>query len=334
MGWVASNYQLPAYKKAGFNVVAICDKNEDILEIAEKKFAIKKAFTDYHKLLELKEVEIVDICTRATPSRVKIVKDVAKAGKHLLVQKPFARAYKDGLAMVQTAEKGGVKLGVNSHYRWIPAFRGAWSLLRQGYVGEPYLIVDELWGDMDDHYYSVWPERRWNAKIDDFIQVEWGAHHFDFIRFWAGREPISVYCSGTRNPKQNFEGEMICSYILEFPGALRAVIVINQVNKFKEGFFNFRIEGSEGVIRGRSPNYLELYSNQCGDKWWKWELQTDLSFGLPESYKGTMGDLMNAITESREHISSGRDNLKTIKAYLAGILSEKEKCPVNPAEIK
>ena len=78
-----------------------------------------------------------------------------------------------------------------------------------------------------------------------------------------------------------------------------------------------------------------IYLNfQCGDKWWEWELQTDLSFGLPETYKGTMGDLMNAITENREHISSGRDNLKTVKAYLAGILSQKEKRPVNPEEIE
>lgn len=332
-GWVVNNYHFPAYKKAGFNVVAIADRNSEVVETTGKRWGIEKIFTDYKKLLELKEVEIVDVAI-PTFGRVEVVKDVAQAGKHMLVQKPLSRSYRDAVTMVEMAEKAGVKMGVNSHYRWIPAFRGAYSLIQQGYIGKLYLIVVEMWGNQDDFYYYTLPERRWNAELDDFIQVEWGAHHFDYIRFWTGKEPISVFCNGTRNPVQNFKGEMVCSYIIEFPEGLRAYFLFNQANKSGESFFNFRIEGTEGVIKGASPTHLELYSKRCNKVWIKWELETDLSPGLPDSYIGTMGDLMNAITENREPISSGRDNLNTVRAYLAGLFSEKERRPVSPAEVE
>jgi len=118
MGWVASNYHMPAYKLANFNVVATSDINEDALKSAQERWGIEKGFTNYKDMLELEEVEIVDVATR-TFNRTPIVVDCAKAGKHLLVQKPFARSYQEGLEMVEAAEKAGVKIGVNSHYRWI-----------------------------------------------------------------------------------------------------------------------------------------------------------------------------------------------------------------------
>jgi predicted dehydrogenase len=331
MGWVASNYHIPAYRAGNFNVVAICDIDKEVLETAQKKWGIEKVFTNYKEMLELKEVEIVDVAIR-TFGRVPIVVDCAKAGKHLLVQKPFARSYHDGLAMVEAAEEAGVKLGVNSHYRWIPAFRGAHSLIEQGYIGLPYYIIDEMSGNQDDAYYHAMPERRWNAYLDDFMQVEWGAHHFDFVRFWTGMEPTAVFCSGTRRPGQNFKGEMIISYILEFPKGVHAAFLWNMANKFPDGRFDFRIEGTDGVIKG-GGTHLELYSQKLGDEWFKWDLETMPGPGLPETYIGTMGDLMNAITENREHISSGRDNLNTVKAYLAGVLSEKLRRPVSPEEV-
>jgi predicted dehydrogenase len=103
-------------------------------------------------------------------------------------------------------------------------------------------------------------------------------------------------------------------------------------NKFPDGRFDFRIEGTDGVIKG-GGTHLELYSQKLGDEWFKWDLETMPGPGLPETYIGTMGDLMNAITENREHISSGRDNLNTVKAYLAGVLSEKLRRPVSPEEV-
>ncbi|MHB9036990.1 MAG: Gfo/Idh/MocA family protein [Armatimonadota bacterium] len=331
-GWVVQNYHLPAYKKAGFKVVAVADKSPEVLKTMREDWGVEQTFTDYHDMLKLGEVDIVDLGIQ-TFGRVAVVGDVADAGKHMLVQKPFARSYHEAAEMVHAAESAGVKIAVNSHYRWIPAFRGAWSLLRQGCIGDPFLVMTQMWGNQDDYYFHTLPERRWNAEITDFMQIEWAAHHFDYLRFWAGCDPSSIYYSGTRSPLQNFKGEMICNYSVEFPGMLRAYFVFNQTNKAGEGIFNFRIEGTEGVIRGETPDrlYLKRYDE---DSWIEWHLPTDLRPGLPDTYVATMGDLMDAITEGREHVSSGRDNMSTVRAYMAGVLSQREHRPVSPEEIK
>jgi len=337
-GWVAKNYLLPSYKKAGFNLVAVADIKKESVELAQKEFGIEKGFTDYHEMLKMKEVQIVDI-TIPTFGRVQVVKDVAKAGKHMLVQKPFTRSYKEGLEMIEAAENAGVKLGVNSHYRWLSRYRCAYLLLKQGYIGEPVLIIDEMRGNQDYVYYHVIPERRWNATIDDFMFVEWGAHHFDFLRFWAGKEPKSIYCRSTKMPGQNFKSDMVVLYTLDFPGNLRASLLFNQVSQADDGCMRFRIEGPEGVIES-SGGEVRCYSKKFDNKWQSWTVEEPPKPGekYPEfifdSFIGTMGELMNAITENREHISSGRDNLKTVQCYLAGMLSAKEGRPVKPDEIK
>ncbi|MFQ6079492.1 MAG: Gfo/Idh/MocA family protein [Thermodesulfobacteriota bacterium] len=331
-GWVANNYHLPAYRKAGFSVVAITDINKEKVEATGRHWGIEKVFTDYHQLLELDEVQIVDIAT-PTFGRLEIVENAAAAGKHMLVQKPLARQYADALAMVEAAEKAGVKLGVNSHYRWLPNYRAAYNLLQQGLIGEPFLIIDEMHGNQDFVYYYQMPERRWNAELDDFMFVEWGAHHFDFVRFWAGKEPLTVYCVGTRKPGQIFKSEMVCLYVLRFPEPLRACLILDQVSPPWDFGMRFRIEGTEGVVEGWDYLHLRCYANKIGDEWAEWRLDVEEPL-WSDSYIGTMGDLMNAITEGREHISSGRDNLNTVRAYLAGMLSAKEGRPVRPEEIR
>ncbi|MEM2028834.1 MAG: hypothetical protein QXS05_05590, partial [Candidatus Bathyarchaeia archaeon] len=45
-GWVWYNYHMPAYRRAGFNVVAVSDINEDALKRAKKVWGIEKTFKD------------------------------------------------------------------------------------------------------------------------------------------------------------------------------------------------------------------------------------------------------------------------------------------------
>lgn len=329
-GWVWCNYHMPAYRRAGFNVVAVSDINEDALKRAKKVWGIEKTFKDYQEMLKLDEIDIVDIAT-PTFGRAQIVKDVARAGKHMLVQKPFTRSYKEGLEMVQAAEEAGVKLGVNSHYRWLYAFRAARTLIKKGFVGEPFLIYTEMVGNQDYIYYHVMPERRWNAELDDFLTVEWGAHHFDYLRFWTGKEPEKIYYTGTKMPGQNFKSDMVCIISIDFPEPLRAAFIFNQVTQVNWGKFDFTIEGTDGVIRG-SYGWIELCEKKNPSCWLRWSFDP-LEEQVHYSYIGTMGDLMNAITENREPLSSGKDNLNTVRAYLAAKKSATEGRPVSIKEI-
>src|SRR5437868_538631 len=70
-------------------VVALCDTNPQILEMASQTFSIKDTYTDYHKLLQRDDVTAVVI---ATPNFVHapIALAAIAAGKHVMCEKPIA----------------------------------------------------------------------------------------------------------------------------------------------------------------------------------------------------------------------------------------------------
>ncbi|MEM2110455.1 MAG: Gfo/Idh/MocA family oxidoreductase, partial [Candidatus Bathyarchaeia archaeon] len=85
----------------------------EVLKSVASEYGIDNAFTDYHDLLDMAEVEAVSICT-PTAFHAQPTIDAAKAGKHVLCEKPMAMNYKEAKKMVAACDKTGVKLGICS----------------------------------------------------------------------------------------------------------------------------------------------------------------------------------------------------------------------------
>ncbi len=331
-GFVAMDYHLPGYVKAGFRVLAVADLREEAAKAAQDQFGIPEAFSDYRRILEMPEVEIVDILTPRA-GRLQIVKDAAAAGKHIMSQKPLATTYAEARRMVEAAEAAGVRMGVHLHYRWLPAYRGAWILLRQNQIGQPLLMFHHMVGNQDTAYFSD-ERRRWNADLDDFLLVEWGAHQFDFLRFWAAQRPERVFASTTRAPDQHFRSDMLATAVVEFAGGVRGVLLMNQVERGPDGRMDFRIEGSAGVINGSS--YVHLEVGRAGEGMRK------VILGIPRvwmdmvnlTYVGTMSEMLWALEEDRDPTNSARDVLDSVAMCEAAVRSALERRPVDIGEIE
>jgi predicted dehydrogenase len=139
-------------------------------------------------------------------------------------------------------------------------------------------------------------------------------------------------------PGQNFKSEMANMYTVEFPGALRAALVLSQVIQTSTGQWNCRIDGTHGtIIIPDILSELELYSKKLGGSPYKFHWDRNESLvginGVIGGHAAHMVDLVNAIFESREPISSGRDNLDTVRVYLAAKRSAQERRVVRPDEI-
>jgi len=332
VGRIASQRQIPNYLKAGLKIVAICDINEENLESTKKRWGIEKAFTDYHKLLELEEVKIVDILTQSWV-RPPIVKDSARAGKHIICEKPFARSMEEAHSLVKVAEEAGVKIAVHQPTRYYCPFALAKILVQKGYIGEPFFFIDDRCHYLDTNYYEN-PITRWHIHLDDFIPMEWGAHPFDIARWLFEKEPIEVYWSGTHMPYQNFKSEMAGACIADFPSPLKAVFILHMADQSNECYWHFRIEGKEGTIKGgiEPSSWLECYSKKLGSKWQR--IEWTCKEAIEEVHGGPMFELINAITEGREASNSGYDNLNTIRFCMAVLRSQQEKRIVKLEEVK
>src|ERR1700690_187044 len=95
-GGIINYAHLPAYKKAGFRVVGITDRNRESAEKTAKDHAIPRVYASIDELLVDKDVEIVDVAIYPA-GQLEIVEKVTAAKRHLLCQKPFADEFRKAL---------------------------------------------------------------------------------------------------------------------------------------------------------------------------------------------------------------------------------------------
>src|ERR1700683_2385888 len=88
-GGIVNYAHLPAYKKAGFKVVGLTDKNRAQAEKTAREHGIPKVYASAEELLADPEVRILDVAVYPDVQPA-IVEQVTVAKKHLLCQKPFA----------------------------------------------------------------------------------------------------------------------------------------------------------------------------------------------------------------------------------------------------
>lgn len=121
----------------GIEVVAVADIDQSRAEATAQKFGIPLVFTDYHKILEMDEVEGVNITTYNQAHCAPTV-DALHAGKHVLVEKPMAATLVDAAAMTKAGHETGKILMVALKSRYNPPMQAAREIAQSGELGDIY----------------------------------------------------------------------------------------------------------------------------------------------------------------------------------------------------
>jgi predicted dehydrogenase len=101
-------------------IVAGVDINPDRLAVMEEKFHITRLYSDWKKMLADGGVDAVSICTPNGVHAQPAI-DAAKAGCHVMVEKPMAMNPKECQRMIDAANKAGKQLAVGFQYRYHPS---------------------------------------------------------------------------------------------------------------------------------------------------------------------------------------------------------------------
>jgi predicted dehydrogenase len=104
------------------NVVAVSDVNINRAKAFAQIYGIEKVFSDYTNVFEIKDLGFVDVCT-PTSTHETIVRDAAKYGINVLVEKPMGRNSKECEIMIEEAKKHGIKLCVCHNQLFYPHVR-------------------------------------------------------------------------------------------------------------------------------------------------------------------------------------------------------------------
>jgi len=100
-------------------VTAVADIDFKRAKAFSEKHGIKKVFNDYTKLLEMKDLDYVDICT-PTSTHIQIAVDAAKSGHNVLLEKPMARTTRECDEIIHEVSKRDVKLCICHNQLFLP----------------------------------------------------------------------------------------------------------------------------------------------------------------------------------------------------------------------
>lgn len=139
-GSIANAKHMPALKKLPFvRMVAFCDIIEERARKAALDYGEKdsKVYTDYHQLLECKDMDVVHVLT-PNKQHSFITVDALEAGKHVMCEKPMAINTAEAQKMLEAAKRTGKKLTIGYQCRFRPESMYLKQICENGELGEIY----------------------------------------------------------------------------------------------------------------------------------------------------------------------------------------------------
>lgn len=346
-GFIMADCHLVAYRKAGFNPVAIASQTYANAQRVAERHNIRKAYPTYQEMLEDKSVEVVDVAV-PPDMQIDVIRDIVKHKNHIrgiLAQKPLGVDYKQAVEVVKLCKKAGITLAVNQNMRYDQSVRACKTLLSRGLLGEPVLATIDM---RAIPHWMPWQQRQGWVTLRIM-----SIHHLDTFRYWFG-DPVRIFASIRKDPRtqRKFDHEDgIAMYILEYENGFRAMSC-DDVWAVPDGIaarkgaagsgdigINYRIEGTQGLARGTigwpdypapTPSTLDFATTQAPNQWFqpRWP-----EVWFPDAFTGTMAQLLCALEEDREPEIGGEDNLRTMALVEACYLSAKEHRAVEIREV-
>lgn len=243
--------------KGSLKCVGVCDDQPLVRERLVQQLGVP-VFSSLEEMLEKTHPHIVTILT---PSGLHAAHAItaARAGCHVIVEKPMALTVKDADAMIHTCDRFGVKLFVVKQNRFNEPVQRARVAFEKGLFGKMALLTVRVRWSRDQAYYDSAPWRGTWA-LDGGVLANQAAHHVDLLQ-WFGGEVVSVYGrAGTYGSQIEVEDTAVG--ILRFQsGALGVIEATTAVRPYNlEGSFSLLGEKGSVVIGGTAVNQLQTWS--------------------------------------------------------------------------
>ncbi|OUE10197.1 4-carboxy-2-hydroxymuconate-6-semialdehyde dehydrogenase [Clavibacter michiganensis] len=197
-------------------VAAIVDPSEPTRERVRTLLGLPAgiAFASLADALAAVEADAV-IITAPAVTHAPLALEALAAGKHVIVEKPFANSIADAAEVVRRGEELGLLVQVSQNYRWYPAPRRVRELLAADAVGEVATIeIDFRQWDNDQ------PEGYPHYTFPQPIINDMAIHHFDLIRMVTGREAVRVFARTSRPSFSHYRDPAVASMVIELEGGL------------------------------------------------------------------------------------------------------------------
>lgn len=182
-GWRQAPHFFPL--EAEIEMDTICGRNPEGVAAAAKELGWNKSSTSWQDVINDPEIDIVDINT-PNDSHAEIAIAAAKAGKHVLCEKPLGLTVAQCQEMVDAVEQAGVVHMVCHNYRRIPAIAHAKKMIEDGAIGDIFHYRARYAQDwiVDPNFPLVWRLKKGISGSGAHGDIN--AHIIDLGRYLVG----------------------------------------------------------------------------------------------------------------------------------------------------
>ncbi len=264
------------------------------------------------------DIQGVIVCTENAKHK-DVVLAAARAGKHVMCEKPLAVSMADAGAMIDGCKKAGVNLATAFPCRFSPAMTRLRSAAAEGKLGEIIAIAGTNRGSFPGGWFVEFDKSGGGAVIDHTVHV------VDLMRWLTGHEVTQVYAEiSSAMHHQHFDD---CgSLTLEFDNGLFATLDTSwsRPKSFPYwGDVTMEVVGTDGLASMDMFNQkFVVHSDQTmRTRYDAWGSNIDT-----ELVKGFIG-MING--DWPEALATGEDGLRAVEVAIGAYMSFEQHLPVN-----
>jgi predicted dehydrogenase len=301
-------------KVQGAHLAAVYGRNEDKAKAFAQSFGAPKAYSRFEDLLEDPEIDVVSVLT---PNGLhgEFAIEAARAGKHLVVEKPLEITLARALEIVEVCEENGVSLSAVFQMRFGDSATRLKRAIDEGRLGR-LMVADAFDKEYrPPEYYSRDYWRGTRELEGGGCLITQSIHVIDLLQWLAG--PIESVYAKTRTVRHDIETEDYVAAVATFrngaTGLIESSTAVKPALKSR-----VEIHGTEGsaIINGE---WDETYLWDVGDDE---KIDTPPGFRftdtedprtMPENRHGLLlADVVAAIKDDRSPPISGREALMSV----------------------
>lgn len=284
-----------------------------------------KVYHDLNKMLADPDVHVINICT---PSGAHMDPAVAaaKAGKHVVVEKPLEITLKRCDAIINACEKAGVKLATIMPSRFSPANRALKDAIEEGRFGRLTLGDTYVKWWRTQQYYDQGGWRGTWAMDGGGAYMNQAIHNVDLLQWFMG--PVAEVCGATATlAHERIEVEDVGAACVKFQNGALGVLEAS-TSCFPGLLKKTEIHGTEGSVTVEQDDILlwQFVKDTAKDKSIrkKFEKKVGGTGGASDpkaiSYAGhveQLKDLIKAIETGSKPMVDGVEGRKSVEIILA-----------------
>jgi UDP-N-acetylglucosamine 3-dehydrogenase len=176
------------------------------------------AYTDFRELLDRERPDLVSVAVPTTRHK-DVALETISAGAHVLVEKPLALTIEDGVAIIDAADRQGVKLAVGHIERFNPAVLEIKRRLGAQELGRVFQV----------HARRLSP---FPLRVQDVgVTLDLASHDIDVMRFLVDADVERVFAETER--KAHFSHEDLLSALLRFSNGVIGLLDVNWLTPTK-----------------------------------------------------------------------------------------------------